>query len=211
MIAPPVDTARFDPARDFPCPYPDGDFDGMRVLSIGNVVPVKDHELLIRLAHEMGARGREERLRFYVAGTVLDNHRAYYERLRGLAARLGVESVTFLGARQDVPALLRHADIFICTSQHETGPMALWEALSMAKPAVSTDVGDVRELFDAHRCGLVADSRDPRELADLLERLIDRPDEAAVMAHNGRVAAELLDVRHAAAKHAACYREVTGC
>jgi glycosyltransferase involved in cell wall biosynthesis len=211
VIPPPVDTVRFDPALDVPCPYPDAGFEGVRVLSVGNVNPVKDHGLFIRLAHELNARGRSARLRFYVAGAIFENQRAYYESLRALAARLRVENLVFLGTWQDVPALLRHADIFVCTSKHETGPMVVWEALSMAKPVLSTDVGDVRELFEAHRCGLVAEGRDPRELADLLERFIDRPDEAAAMAKNGRAAAALVDVGHAAAQHAACYRELAGC
>lgn len=211
VIPPPVDTARFDPAIDHPDPYPDEGFDVVRVLSVGNLNPVKDHALLIRVAHEMNARGREARLRFYVAGAVLDSQRRYYDGLRTLAAELHVGNLQFLGARDDVPALMRHAHVFICTSQHETGPMVVWEALSMALPVISTDVGDVRELFEAHRCGLVASGRDPRALADLLERVVDRPDEAAAMAQNGRAAAESLDVRHAAERHAACYREVAGC
>jgi glycosyltransferase involved in cell wall biosynthesis len=211
VIPPPVDTARFDPSRHHPSPYPDDGFEGIRVLTVGNVNAVKDHGLLIRMAHEMNARGRGTRVRFYVAGTVFDNQRAFYEGLLGLAANLGVQNVEFLGAREDVPALMRHAHVFVCTSLHETGPMVVWEALSMALPVLSTDVGDVRELFEAHRCGLVAGSREPAELADLLERITDRPDETAAMASRGRAAAALLDVDHAAARHAACYREVAGC
>ena len=211
VIPPIVDTARFDAAREWPCPYPADGFDGMRILSVSNVNPVKDHGLLVRVAHEMNVRGRGAQCRFYVAGTIFENHRAYYEGLRTLAAQLGVDNVVFLGAREDVPALLRHAHVFMCTSKHESGPMVVWEALSMGLPVLSTDVGDVRELFEAHRCGLVAGGREPRELADLLERLIDRPDEAAAMAGNGRETAMLLDVHHAAAQHAACYRELAAC
>lgn len=208
VIAPPVDIARFDPRQECPCPYPDDGFSGSRVLVVGNVNPVKDHGLVIRLAHEMNARGRGDRFRFYVAGSIFENQQAYYKSLLALASELSVGNVMFLGVRQDVPALLRHAHVFVCTSQHETGPMVVWEALSMEKPVLSTDVGDVRELFEAYRCGIVADSRDPRELADLLGGLVDQPEETAAMARRGRAAAALLDVHHAAASHAACYREL---
>src|SRR4029079_1162079 len=101
--------------------------------------------------------------------------------------------------------------IFVCTSKHESGPTVVCEALSMAKPVLSTDVGDVRELFEEHRCGLVGSTREPQELADLLERLIDPSGEAAALAANGRAAATLMDIHHAAAQHAACYRELAGC
>ena len=83
----------------------------------------------------------------------LENQRPHYEKLQALAAALHVENLLFLGARQDVPALMRHADIFVCTSKHESGPTVVCEALSMTKPVLSTDVGDVRELFEEHRVG----------------------------------------------------------
>src|SRR4029078_5913912 len=75
VIAPPVDTASFDPALDTPSPYPDAGFEGVRVLSVGNVNPGKDHEPFHRLAHEMNVRGHGARLRFYVAGTIFENQR----------------------------------------------------------------------------------------------------------------------------------------
>jgi glycosyltransferase involved in cell wall biosynthesis len=211
VIPPPVDTARFDPAIAWPNPYPDDDVDRVRVLSVGNINPVKDHGLLIRIAHEINARGRGARFRFYIAGTVFDNQRPYSDSLRALAEALGVSNLQFLGAREDVPALMRHAQLFVCTSQHETGPMVVWEALAMTLPVVSTDVGDLRDLFDAHGCGLVADGRDPAELADLLERVADDAALRAAMGKRGRAAADELDVRHAAERHSECYRKVARC
>ena len=203
MIPPPVDTARFDPALDVPCPYPDSDFEGVRVLSVGNVNPVKDHELFIRLAHELNVRGRGARLRFYVAGTIFENQRPYYEELQALAARLKVENLLFLGARQDVPALMRHADIFVCTSKHESGPTVVCEALSMAKPVLSTDVGTCGS---CSRVPGVACGFQPGAGAGGSARAADRPvGEAAAMVENGRATATLMDIHHAA-QHAACYR-----
>lgn len=56
------------------------------------------------------------------------------------------ERVRWLGLRRDVPALLDAADAFVLASAWEGMPLALGEAMAMAKPVVATDVGGVREL-----------------------------------------------------------------
>ena len=56
------------------------------------------------------------------------------------------ERVRWLGLRRDIPALLDAADAFVLASAWEGMPLALGEAMAMAKPVVATDVGGVREL-----------------------------------------------------------------
>ena len=57
-----------------------------------------------------------------------------------------VTSVRWLGLRRDMPALLDAADAFVSGSAWEGMPLAVGEAMAMAKPVVATDVGGVREL-----------------------------------------------------------------
>lgn len=210
LIPAPVDTAWFSPGHEPENPYPDPDFTGVRVLAVGNVNPTKNHELLVRIAAELnsGASGRP--VRYYVAGEILDNHRAYHRGLLAAAERLGVDNLVFLGGRTDVRALLQHADLVVCTSTNEASPIFVWEAMAMARPVVSTDVGDVKAVFESWRCGLIGPHDNVRELAGLVLRLIGSPDERAEMGRRGRAAAvELFDVDRCAAKHGACYRELT--
>ncbi len=121
----------------------------------------------VRVAHEMNVRGRGARCRFYVAGTIFENHRAYYEGLCALAARLDVDNVALPrreGGRAGASATRARLRLHV-----EARDRARWlsgKRCRWAMPVLSTDVGDVRELFEAHRCGLVAGGREPRELAD---------------------------------------------
>src|SRR5262249_54860038 len=131
LIESPVDTASFRPGLTASNPFPDPDFDGVRVLAVGNVNPVKNHELLIRVAAELDRAAPACNVRYYVAGAIFENHGKYHRRLLESAARLGVRNLVFLGARSDVPALLAHADLVACTSVSEGSPIFVWEALAM--------------------------------------------------------------------------------
>jgi glycosyltransferase involved in cell wall biosynthesis len=66
-------------------------------------------------------------------------------QLRGRAAALGL-AVRFAGQRQDVPALLAAADVFVLPSAWEGQALILQEALRAGVPIVATRVGGNPEL-----------------------------------------------------------------
>lgn len=68
-------------------------------------------------------------------------------RLRAQAAALGVTAV-FPGHRNDLPALLAAAAVFVLPSRWEGQPLVLQEALRAAAPVVATRVGGVPGLAD---------------------------------------------------------------
>jgi glycosyltransferase involved in cell wall biosynthesis len=80
--------------------------------------------------------------------------------LRARAAELGVDAL-FLGRRDDVPALLRAAAVFVLPSRWEGQPLVLQEALRAGIPVVATLVGGVPCLTgeDAAVLVPVADAR----------------------------------------------------
>ena len=67
-------------------------------------------------------------------------------RLRGLAERLGVSGrVHFLGRRDDVPALLADADLFILATRRDSLPNAMLEAMAVGVPVLVSTVAGVEE------------------------------------------------------------------
>jgi glycosyltransferase involved in cell wall biosynthesis len=80
--------------------------------------------------------------------------------VRREAARLGAEWASFLGSRDDVPALLRAADLAVLPSSAEGLPMSLIEAMAVGTPVVATDVGDVRRLLETTGGGLCVPAGD---------------------------------------------------
>lgn len=75
--------------------------------------------------------------------------------------------------RDQVTALMYSCDAFLMTSKTEGSPQVIKEAMSCGCPIVSVDVGDVAEQVEGLEGCYVAQSREPEELAALLESAID--------------------------------------
>ena len=74
--------------------------------------------------------------------------------------------------REEVTLLMCAADAFLLTSLMEGSPQVIKEALACRCPIVSVDVGDVRERMSSVEGCYVANTREPEELAGLLQKAI---------------------------------------
>lgn len=79
--------------------------------------------------------------------------------------------VRFLGYRDDVPDLLRAADIFVLASWREGMPRSIIEAMLSGLPVVATDIRGSREEVVDGETGLLVPVRDEVALSDALARL----------------------------------------
>ncbi len=96
--------------------------------------------------------------------------------LEAEAASLGIASqVKFLGVRQDVPALLSLADLFVFPSRFEGMPNAVLEAMSHRLPVIATSVQGVDEIIHDERNGLLVPLEDPAALSQAILRLLRDP------------------------------------
>lgn len=92
--------------------------------------------------------------------------------LREYARSLGIDSrVLITGYRVDAVTLMSTFDCFVQTSHWEAMPMALIEAMALAKPIVATAVGGVPEVVRDGDTGLLLARRDADALAGLILRL----------------------------------------
>jgi len=83
---------------------------------------------------------------------------------------------------EEVVAAYRSHDVLAFPSTYEGFGMVLLEAMSQRLPVVTTPVGCAANLVEDGRSGLVVPPRDPRALADALERLLTDPAERAILA-----------------------------
>jgi len=81
------------------------------------------------------------------------------------------ERLRLLGMREDVPALLAAADIFVLASRFEGLPMAVIEAMLSALPVVACDIRGPAEQVVAGETGLLVPHGDVPALALALRRL----------------------------------------
>jgi glycosyltransferase involved in cell wall biosynthesis len=146
-----------------------------RVITVANLRPEKNHETLIAAAAALAST--HPQLRFQIVGD--GARRAALEHLaelRGVA-----HMVEFLGHREDVPALLAGADLFVLPSRTEAFPNSAIEAMAAGLPVVCSAVGGLLDLVTPGRTGLLVDPSDPEALAAAIRSLADDPARARAL------------------------------
>lgn len=99
-------------------------------------------------------------------------------RLEALARDLDVaEHVRFLGARanDEMPAILREADVVVIPSLMEATSVAALEAMSCGLPVAASRVGGLPEIVD-EEVGTLFEPANPDDLATRVADLLQRPD-----------------------------------
>ncbi|HVL07587.1 MAG TPA: glycosyltransferase [Burkholderiaceae bacterium] len=83
------------------------------------------------------------------------------------------DAVTLLGNRDDIPALMQAADLFVLSSRVEGMPLVVAEALASELPVVATDVSGIRLLVrDPER---IVPPGEAAALATAIQRALDAP------------------------------------
>ncbi len=160
-----------------------GDTDRTLVLAVGRLKFHKGyHDLLTAFAkvHEAHPRAFLVIVGF---GDLMDSLKEY-------SSALGIsEHVRFLGSRNDVPQLLAAADVYVNSSHWEGLSIAMLEAMAAGLPVVATSVGDAAILL-ATGGGLLAEPKNPNDLAYALENLLSDPEKMRAM---GKIARECVE------------------
>lgn len=126
-----------------------------------------------------------------VGGAVLGWEGTYPNRLRELAAELGISDVVhFAGHREDVYAWFDAFDVAVHASLGEPFGLVLVEAMALGKPVVATNLGGPTEIVEQGKSGLLVAPGDEAELAGAVARILDDPDLAARLGRGGIARAE---------------------
>lgn len=146
--------------------------DELVIAVTANVSPVKGLETLIQAVAELHNNPLSKAVQIIVIGQISTGQRSYFQSLQRLADTLEINHIEYCGPRDDVRALLRRCDIYVCSSNAESSPVAVWEAMAMAKPIISTDVGDVAcHLLDGE-AGFIVPVGDFRAMAKKIDELL---------------------------------------
>jgi glycosyltransferase involved in cell wall biosynthesis len=147
-------------------PLPAAETDRPLVLAVGRLAPQKGFGTLL----EAASRWRDIKPEPVL---VIAGEGPLETELKHQAAVLRIDA-RFLGQRDDVPALLAAAAVFVLPSVWEGQPLILQEALRAGVPIVATRVGGTPELT-GEDAALLVPSGDPDHLADAVRAVLTDP------------------------------------
>src|SRR3954447_64235 len=138
------------------------------VLSVGNLIPTKGHETLIRSIASISSEFPSLTLNVIGAGPELS-------RLQDLTARLNLsERTRFLGrrSRKEVADAMRQSTIFALPSGYEGLGCVYLEAMSTGKPVIGCRGQGIAEVIQQGRNGFLVGPDNEKELALALGMLL---------------------------------------
>ena len=173
-----VDAARLDvpPASRESLDVPDG---VPLLVSAGALVGHKDHETLAKAMALVVAEKPEAML-------VIAGEGKLRPRIESLIQELGlIANVRLLGHRDDAPAVIRAADIYVSSSWSEGLGTSVLEGLACGVPIVATVAGGIPEMIRNGETGYLVPNRDPDALAKALLEALNDMNGARKMAARG--------------------------
>jgi L-malate glycosyltransferase len=158
-----------DANRFRPCFSRERDGGRLRLLSVGRLVPQKDHRTAVDAVALLVRRGVDVIYTIHGEGPL-------EERIRDLIRERGLQSVVKLvPPTQEVPSVLCRNDVFLMPSLWEGQSNAIIEAMASATPVLASDLPVFREVVGDG--GRYFRAGDPVALADAIEEFAQADDQ----------------------------------
>ena len=149
---------------------------GFTLVSVGNLIPTKGHDIAIRAVAKMPGTT------LLIAGQGPER-----DRLQKLATALGIaDRVRLVGqlTQPDLRSLYSAADCLVLASVREGWPNVLLEAMACGVSVIASNVGGVAEIVSGAGSACLLDARDPESIASAVMALRARnPPRRLAQAH----------------------------
>jgi glycosyltransferase involved in cell wall biosynthesis len=160
----------------------DGD-QRQRLLFIGELIPRKGADRLLRIVHLLASKRQDFVLD--IVGSGSDQ-----PKLEQMSKDLGIQSyINFVGFKQkhEMRYYLSRATCFVFPTHHDIWGLVLVEAMAAGLPCVSSlDAGATRDLIHDGKTGFAADFSDVNGVAEKLDWLLEHPAECEGMGRNAK-------------------------
>lgn len=121
-------------------------------VSVGTVFPQKGFDRLLKAHKRLLEEGYPHRIQ--IIGDGYD-----FQHIKSLRKELGVEKTAdMLGFTENPYPYFKAADFYILSSRYEGFPTVLFEAITLKKKIIATDVSGVREMLDHGKLGLITEN-----------------------------------------------------
>jgi len=152
------------------------------LLDIAGLTNWKNIQILIEALNIIINTKKRKDIYLYVAGDG-----PMRKDLETLTAKYSLQKHVFLlGYQSNVGRLLNNCDLFVHPSYAEGFGIVIPEAMLAEKPIIVSNAGALPELIENEESGLVIEPHNAEQWADAILRIIDNPQFAEKLAHNGK-------------------------
>lgn len=151
------------------------------ILFIGNLLPVKGIDLLLRAFAGME---KKDCIDLIIIGKGKSER-----KLKTLTKKLHIEThVNFMGSKghNEIPAWLNACDVLCLPSRNEGFPTIIVEALACGRPVVATKVGGIPEAVTNDTFGILVEPNNTEELAATLNKALEKEWDYQAIAEYGK-------------------------
>ncbi len=121
-------------------------------VSVGTVFPQKGFDRLLKVHKKLLDEGLKHKI--LIVGDGYD-----FENIKNLRDNLGIcETTEMLGFTENPYPYFKQADFYILSSRYEGFPTVLFEAITLKKNIIATDVSGVKEMLEDGRLGLMVEN-----------------------------------------------------
>lgn len=117
----------------------------IKLMMVGNFVSGRSQIVIVKSIAMLKQR-RITNFDFYFVGRRVENEAKLYDECVDYCSQFNLANVHFLGARDDVPSLLKSADGFVYSTRHDTFGIAVIEAMAAGLPVVVNDWDVMKEV-----------------------------------------------------------------
>ncbi|WP_336716794.1 glycosyltransferase [Chryseobacterium mucoviscidosis] len=148
----PLDTEEFLAKADLPVVNYQFDQDFPTFISVGTVFPQKGFDRLLKVHKKLLNEGFQHKV--LIVGDGYD-----FENIKKLKSELGIdETATMLGFTDNPYPYFKNADFYILSSRYEGFPTVLFEAITLKKKIISTEVSGANEMLNDGELGLIVEN-----------------------------------------------------
>lgn len=138
-------------------------------VSVGTVFPQKGFDRLLKVHQKLLEEGFNHRLK--IVGDGYD-----FENVKKLKSDLGVVDTADMTGFTDNPyPHFRNADFFVLSSRYEGFPTVLFEAITLKKKIIATEVSGVREMLENGKLGLIVENSE-QGIYDGMKKALENPE-----------------------------------
>ena len=139
---------------------------------VGNFNTVRSQFVIVQGIAELNKK-RITNFDFYFVGKRTQNLESLYDDCVRYCEQNKLDNVHFLGARDDVPSLLKSADGFVYSTNSDTFGIAVVEAMAAGVPVIVNDWAVMKEITKDGKWATLFKTEDVEDCANAIEDLLN--------------------------------------